>query len=245
MKLSSLARPALLASALFAVSVAASAATVTITNTTPNWATPVGGTNHSEGWNGQYYDVRWGNGTAWDWDTWSYPNSGLGFNPTNTPFTQNTGTAFVLGQLRHYNNPISGGTAASSVDLHINSTITGASPATQGFDYRFLIDETTNQRPCAYPSTTPCADRITFQNLDLTSSFLMGGIYYTIEMLGFGSNTSNLLTYFDSQEGGTNTTNLWARVTAVPSQVPEPATLALVGLALAGIGVQRKRAAKK
>lgn len=242
MKLSSLARPALLASALFVASVAASAATVTITNTTPNWAMPVGGTNHSEGWNGSYYDVRWGSAG------WFQPNSGLGFNPTNPPSgTYNTDTAFVLGQLRHYNNPINSGTAASSVDLHIDSTITGATPATQGFDFRFLIDETPNRTPCAYPSTpgNPCADRITFQNLDLTSSFLMGGIYYTIEMLGFGSSASNMLTYFDSQEGGNNTTNLWARVTAVPSQVPEPATLALVGLALAGIGVQRKRAAKK
>jgi len=147
----------------------------------------------------------------------------------------------VLGQLRHYNNPIQGGSAASQVDLALATTITGATPTTQTFSFRFFIDETPNQRPCSYPSSTPCDDRITFQNLDLTSSFMLGSIGYTIELLGFGSSATSLTSYFESEEGGTRTADLWARITAVPSQVPEPASLALVGLALATAGAAGKR----
>ena len=114
---------------------------------------------------------------------------------------------------------------------------------TQDFAFRFLIDETPNQTPCAYPSTTPCADRITFQNLDLTSSFLLGGVNYTLELLGFQtSSTAPLSTDFISQEGGTNTIGLYARFTQAPVRVPEPGTLALLafGLLIAGFATRRK-----
>jgi len=114
----------------------------------------------------------------------------------------------------------------------------------QSFAFRFLIDETPNVTPCAYPSTpgNPCADQITFQNLDLTSAFTLGGIDYTLELLGFQMSVeSPLTTSFFSQEGGNNTIGLYARFVA-PTRVPEPGTLGLLALGLLAVSgaVRRK-----
>src|SRR5262245_55198627 len=148
------------------------AVTITINNTVPTWSNVVGGANVTTNVaNGDFTDVRWG--------TPSGANSGLGFDPVNPPATTVAdNTNFLLGTLRHYNNPITAGTAATSVDLTLATSVGGAVPATQNFSFRFLIDETPNAEPCAYPSTpgNPCADAITFSNLTTTSSFTIGGL---------------------------------------------------------------------
>jgi hypothetical protein len=131
------------------------------------------------------------------------------------------------------------------VDLALNATVTGGTPTNQSFAFRFLIDETPNVAPCAYASVTPCADRITFQNLDLTSSFMLGGATYTLELLGFRANLeSALLSYFDSQEGGTNSVGLYGQFIAAPTRVPEPSTLVLLslGFLITGVAARRRKA---
>src|SRR5688572_309803 len=88
------------------------AGAIVIGATTADWSTATGGSNVSyDVLNGAYTDVRWGIDLG-------SGRSGLGFDPVNPPSDNYApNSTFMLGNLRHYNNPIAGGSAASSVDL--------------------------------------------------------------------------------------------------------------------------------
>ena len=169
--------------------------------------------------------------------------SGLGFTGVG-PSTFGLGEIFQVGQLRHFNNGILAGTAASAVNLSLFLNFDNP-VATQSFNLNLQIEETPNQGSCAYFSITPCADKISISETSLSSPFSVAGIDYTLQLLGFSLTPGGApINEFISQEGRTNQAFLFAKVTAAePEPVPEPATLAGTALWLlaARWAVDKKR----
>ncbi len=171
--------------------------------------------------------VRWG-------EALGDGQSGLGFKSISSTSIE-PNTVFDLGKLRHFNNTIASGTAASTVDLALDLNF--ASIGEQTFDFTFDIVETTNLKPCKYPSNegNPCADSISWENAFSSQSFNYEGSEFNLQLVGFRNSASDpMLEKFITQEGGTSETNIFAKVNHVsdPKSVPEPAT----GISLAVLG---------
>lgn len=148
--------------------------------------------------------------------------SGLGFQGINNQVVS-ANQDFYLGQLTHFNWPIQGGSAVSAVNMNVflRFTVPGASnPTTQLFTFKMLVDETPNQAPCAYPGTTPCSDKISFDtsfNFQTTFAIDNSGVQYTLILQGFKESnvsSSSPVDYFISNENGNSVGFLFARITA-------------------------------
>jgi hypothetical protein len=120
---------------------------------------------------------------------------------------------FLLGSLTHYNFPVTAGTNAASVELHldvdVSEAVGGADLFNETIGVALAIDETPNATPCVYPSTTPCADRIALAtSAERTFSTTVNGFIYDLEVLGFRSTPDGAgvpLDGFISNEGGSTT----------------------------------------
>ncbi|MEG3959810.1 THxN family PEP-CTERM protein [Microcoleus sp. herbarium2] len=215
------------ASAALVFGIAPQAEAISLNLSSGSWNQPVGGSEIVYQTVASETQVRWGispdgGGTS--------QKSGLGFTGVG-PSTFGLGEIFQVGQVRHFNNLIFTGTAASAVNLSLSLNFDNPT-GTPFFNLNLQIEETVNEGSCGYFSITPCADKISISETSLSNKFSVAGIDYTLQLLGFSLTPGEVpINEFITQEGETNQALLFAKVTAAePEPVPEPATL--VGTAL-------------
>ena len=206
-----------------------------------SWVNPVGDgvSTVSTPTIGNENQIRWGRPI-----TVTGEPSGLGYtgNAGNADF----GETILLGSLRHFNNAIDATSGISNVDLNLALSF-GLPIPPQNFSFKLAIDETSNlgdAAACPYFSTVPCSDKISWTDTTSTNTFSVGGVDYTLQLLGFSNSPGSApLNEFISQEGGTNQTSLYGKVVRSEA-VPEPTTMAGLALAGAGLAAMRRRKAK-
>lgn len=249
MKLTTIIRNTVCASALAFAATSASAAIVTLDSVNGQWVSTTGGSGVTGIGTNQ---VRWGTPAAAS-SGGNGQKSGYTFDGAAPPAqTLVEDEATALGTFTHLNYTINDGTSISgaSLELTFGLTVDGVSQTLTN-SYNFAHWETSNTAaPCANSgangsgiNVNGCADRVqaTLNNA-LAETFTVNGVEYTIDITGFNIPDQSGTPTFWTTERQSNSAQLFGSFSQfTPAPVPLPAAGLMLMAGLGGFAVVRRR----
>ena len=163
---------------------------------------------------------------------------------TGNGFTTTAETPFNIGHFTYRNGTTTADSFPStgaSIDLSIllNLTSPAGIPAST-FSYDFSIDLTPNLT--GNPVTD--GDIVSITSGTTSTTFTVSGTSYTLALSGFSTDGGHtIINQFNSPEGSTAPADIYATITTNVARVPEPASFALLGCGLIGLGLVKRRKA--
>lgn len=166
---------------------------------------------------------------------------GVGSDPGESEWDVEEDVTFLLGNFDYQNGSTYNSAGVNGVDLNVMVSLSSPMNTDYNFSsFGFSITNTPNNTG----NPVLDGDIVTLGNNTTGNSFTYAGIEYTLDVLGFSKDSGNTFTYdFSSPEGETASAGLYGKIskTGGGAQVPEPATIFLLGSGLLGLFGYRKK----